>query len=216
MELRCGGFPSRIITKGYFPSLPISTISTFTKFKRGMKSETAGPNGAEQAIEIGRAEIRLKELNGCSPESALERFMRCCGSTKWAHRMVKARPFARITELEDAADRLWATCSREDWLEAFSAHPVIGRQSQNRWSQQEQSGVSTSPPEFRAAFADAHIRYEAKFGYIFIICAAGKTVIEILTALTERLNHDPQTEIQFAAEQQRLITRLRLRKLLSD
>ena len=174
------------------------------------------PYSAEQLIETDRIKIRLSALNDCSPEIAHGHLMRCCGSSTWAHLMTKARPFSTITELEDAADRAWAACSQEDWLEAFSAHPRIGQQSSNHWSRQEQSGVVSAPPEIRAALAEANRRYEAKFGYIFILCATDRTAEEALEMLQERLRNTPQAEIQNAAGQQRLITRLRLRKLLDE
>lgn len=129
--------------------------------------------------------------------------------------MEQARPFSNLTELEACADRIWRSCSREDWLEAFSAHPRIGDQSENRWSRQEQSAVAIAAPLLLKALAQANGAYEAKFGYTFIICAAGKNAAEILSALEQRLRNDAGSEIQNAAEQQRLILQLRLRKLLS-
>jgi OHCU decarboxylase len=128
--------------------------------------------------------------------------------------MVNARPFASLTELEDAADRVWAACSHEDWLEAFAAHPKIGQRSRNRWSQQEQSGVADAPLEVQIALDEANQKYEAKFGYIFIVCAISKTAGEMLTLLQQRLRNAPDVEIQHATEQQRLIIRLRLMRLL--
>jgi len=119
-------------------------------------------------------------------------------------------------ELEQAADRIWMASSREDWLEAFAAHPRIGQHSHNRWSQEEQSGVVIASSEIWSALAEANQIYEVKFGHIFILCATGKTALEILAILQQRLRNDPPTEIQIAAEQQRLITRLRLIKLLSE
>lgn len=130
--------------------------------------------------------------------------------------MTRSRPFLSLAELEEAADRIWAACSREDWLEAFAAHPKVGQQSESRWSGQEQSGVATSTVETRAALAEANQEYLAKFGYIFIVCATGKTAAGMLAMLRRRVGNDPSVEIRNAAEEQRFITRLRLRKLLSE
>jgi 2-oxo-4-hydroxy-4-carboxy-5-ureidoimidazoline decarboxylase len=58
--------------------------------------------------------------------------------------------------------------------------------------------------------------YEARFGYIFIVCATGKTGGEMLDALERRLGNDPETECQIAANEQIKITRLRLVKLLDE
>jgi 2-oxo-4-hydroxy-4-carboxy-5-ureidoimidazoline decarboxylase len=56
--------------------------------------------------------------------------------------------------------------------------------------------------------------YEKKFGYIFIVCATGKTAEEMLALLNERLKNDPEAELLIAAKEQNKITRLRLEKLL--
>lgn len=165
--------------------------------------------------EADRIEIRLGALNDCAPEMARVQFSRCCGSTRWVHGMEQARPFSDVRELETSADRMWASCSREDWLEAFSAHPRIGEASENRWSRQEQSRVEAAPSVLLETLALANRAYEAKFGYTFIVCATGKSAAEILAMVERRMHNDADKELENAAEQQRLILQLRLRKLLS-
>jgi allantoicase len=162
--------------------------------------------------ECGRIETRLAGFNAAGIEAAAAELTRCCGSSNWAARMAESRPFASLEELEEAADRLWAACAKEDWLAAFGAHPKIGQQSESRWSREEQSGSGEVPAEM----AERNREYEEKFGYIFIVCATGKTAPEMLDLLKQRLTNDPADEIRNAAEQQRLITRLRLRKLLTE
>ena len=166
--------------------------------------------------EADRIEIRIAALNDCAPEVARAQFKRCCTSSRWMHLMEQARPFAGIAELEAWAERAWASCSRDDWLEAFAAHPRIGESSGNRWSRQEQSGVAVAASEVLDALARANRAYEGKFGYTFIVCATGKSAGEMLVLLEQRLHNPPDMEIKNAAEQQRLILRLRLRKLLSE
>ena len=56
--------------------------------------------------------------------------------------------------------------------------------------------------------------YEEKFGRIFLLCATGRSAAEMLAILRERMQNDAATELREAAEQQRLITQLRLRKWL--
>jgi len=163
-----------------------------------------------------RIAIRLAALNDCAPEAAFFQFRRCCGSSKWAEQMVKVRPFASLEDVERYADYVWAGCSTQDLLEAFAAHPRIGEQCDSQWSRQEQSGSSSLTRAVKKELARANKRYEARFGYIFIISAAGKSTTDMLAILEERLDNDPREEIHIAAEQQRLITRLRLRKLMSQ
>lgn len=166
--------------------------------------------------EMDRIEIRLAALNDCAPETARSQLRRCCGSSKWVDRMELARPFSGMDELEKCADRVWASCSHEDWLEAFAAHPRIGDQSGNLWSKQEQSGVSAAASLVLTELAETNRVYEKKFGHTFIVCATGKSAAEMLQLLKQRLQNPAEEELKIAAEQQRLITRLRLRKLLAE
>jgi OHCU decarboxylase len=112
----------------------------------------------------------------------------------------------------------------DDWLEAFRAHPKIGEQKAaavqseqaQSWSAQEQSGVTDAATETKAELAARNQEYEQRFGFIFIVCATGKTSAEMLAILTERLQNDTETELRIAAEEQEKITRLRIAKMLCD
>ncbi len=84
------------------------------------------------------------------------------------------------------------------------------------WAAGEQAGVGHAADDVRQALADANREYERRFGYIYIVCATGRTADELLATVTERLRNDPDTELSVAAEEQRRITRLRLEKLLGQ
>ena len=71
-----------------------------------------------------------------------------------------------------------------------------------------------APATVQDRLAQGNREYEAKYGFIFIVFASGKTPDEILSLLEHRVTHDRQTEILNAANEQRLITRSRLQKLL--
>ena len=129
--------------------------------------------------------------------------------------MLALAPFAGPTELLDAADRTWRGLPPLDWLESFAAHPRIGEQSADARAAREQSGVNGAPADTLARLATGNRAYEAKFGYIYIVCATGKTALEMLEILESRLRNDPDTELRAAAEQQRQIMRIRLEKWLS-
>ncbi len=115
-----------------------------------------------------------------------------------------------------AADSHWAELDRSDWLEAFAAHPRIGESGGHApvTSQKEQSRVMGSAAPMLAAIAEENRRYEARFGHVFLISAAGRTAEEVLAALRLRMDNDPATELEVAAEEQRKITRLRLGGML--
>ncbi len=164
----------------------------------------------------------LERLNALSAEEAAAELLQCCGSTNWARRMAAQRPFRGLADLLDTGDRIWRELGREDWLEAFSRHPKIGEKAAaqagsvqtRRWSEQEQAGTRAAPQDVLEALAEANREYQARFGYIFIVCATGKSSEEMLALLRNRLQNDPGAELRIAAEEQRRITRLRLEKLL--
>ena len=151
------------------------------------------------------------------PESqAMELLRVSCGSSRWVSAMVARRPFGSHEAALDAADDIWSSLSGDDWREAFAHHPRIGEQTKNSVAAKEQSGVSGAANEVRQALAEANRDYEQRFGYIYIVCATGKTAEEMLAIAKDRLKNDPDTELKVAAEEQRKITRLRLQKLLEE
>ena len=168
--------------------------------------------------------MSLKELNH------LEKFFfeavlyDCCGSANWAEKMEEQRPFEDIETLYTIAKKIWfEDCKEADWLEAFTQHPKIGDikslekkfASTKEWSSQEQAGVNEASMEVLKALAAGNEAYEQKFGYIFIVCATGKTAAEMLDLLNERLPNEPGKEIHIAMGEQHKITEIRLEKLLS-
>ena len=166
----------------------------------------------------------LDTLNSLSPSDAVAELTKCCGSARWAERMAAERPFEVVAELLESTDRIWWELEPQDWLEAFSHHPKIGekRAAANQskgaaaWSEQEQEGTRNAREELLAELDALNRAYEDRFCFIFIVCATGKTTEEMLALLKERLGNDPDTELRIAAEEQRRITHLRLRKLLEQ
>ena len=166
----------------------------------------------------------LDRLNALRNEDAEAEFLKCCGSTAWAKAMSDARPFSNSDELSSKADEIWWNLDEEDWLEAFRAHPKIGEKKAaaaqsaeaQQWSAQEQSESERAAAETKTALADGNREYEQRFGFIFIICATGRSAEEMLAAMNGRLNNDAETELRVAAEEQRKITQLRLQKLLEN
>jgi len=158
--------------------------------------------------------MRLDHLNALDGESATRELRRCCGSTEWARLMAEARPFAGADAMAATADAVWRALAPADWLEAFAAHPRIGDRPTSAWASAEQSGSLAAPDELRERLGARNRDYEARFGYIFIVCATGKTAGEMLDILERRMPNGPDEELRVAAEEQRRITRLRLAKLV--
>jgi OHCU decarboxylase len=159
----------------------------------------------------------LDRFNRLSDEEAAGELLAVCHSRRWAKEVAAGRPYADVAALQRAADDVWLDLSPEDWREAFQAHPRIGEGggASAGWSRQEQAGVGGADQDLRERLARGNAEYEARFGQVFLISAAGRDASEILAALTERLGNDPDTELRVAAEEHRRITRLRLEKLMA-
>jgi 2-oxo-4-hydroxy-4-carboxy-5-ureidoimidazoline decarboxylase len=165
----------------------------------------------------------LERLNSLPPELARLDLQRCNGSSAWVERMLANRPFHTMEDLLTTAEREWAALGEADWLEAFSHHPKIGDvdslrkkfASTAQWAAGEQSSVQQADEETIRELAAGNAAYEQKFGFIFIICATGKSAKEMLAALQQRLPNERGAELRNAAGEQAKITALRLKKLSS-
>jgi OHCU decarboxylase len=166
----------------------------------------------------------INRLNELSAPDAEAEFLKCCGSTRWAQTMTQARPFAGLDDVLTGADRIWWSLSEADWLEAFRAHPKIGEKKAaaaqsveaQKWSAQEQAGVAQASARTISELAERNREYEDRFGFIFIVCASGKSSEEMLAIINERIRNNAETELRSAAAEQSKITRLRLEKLLNQ
>jgi OHCU decarboxylase len=167
---------------------------------------------------------QLQRLNSLSPDEAEEELLKCCGSRAWAGQISAARPFASLDDLIAESERVWWSLAPGDWLEAFHSHPKIGERKAaaptaaeaQRWSEDEQWGVRNSAQQTIDALAQLNREYEEKFGYIFIVCATGKSSDEMLAILRDRLGNGTEDELRNAAAEQAKITALRLRKLVTS
>ena len=135
--------------------------------------------------------------------------------------MAAARPFASDEQLLAAAGEIWNRLAPEDCLEAFAAHPRIGDvgalqakfAATRAWASAEQAGVAAASQDVLQRLLALNREYEWRFGYIFIVCATGKTANEMLAILESRLPNEPLAELRVAAAEQLKITQIRLRKL---
>jgi OHCU decarboxylase len=167
--------------------------------------------------------MTLAEFNVLPRYRAEEELQKCCSSAAWARGTARRRPFASFDRLLQAASEIWWQLDPADWMEAFRAHPPIGHSQSTAhtsaqaqaWSALEQSGMSRAGVGVTMNLEEANREYLEKFGYIFIVCATGKTAEEMLAILRSRLPNTPEQEIRVAAEEQNEITRLRLERLLT-
>ncbi len=166
--------------------------------------------------------MTIKTLNGLDSSEAAAQFNLCCGATNWIKIMNQSRPFQNKNEVYQQAESIWLSLSSEDWLEAFTHHPKIGNinslrkkfQNTKSISKNEQSGVNNATESTLKNLAESNQLYEDKFGFIFIVCATGKSSDEMLALIKMRLNNNAKIEMQNAAKEQNKITQLRLKTLL--
>lgn len=167
--------------------------------------------------------MTLHDLNILPKDQLKEELLKCCGSKTWVEKMLPFFPADDMVELLNDAEDQWYECSQADWLEAFTHHPKIGDieslkkkfASTAQWAGNEQGAVNSASDETLKALAKGNDEYEKKFGFIFIVCATGKSADEMLALLNERLPNTKEEEINNAMEEQNKITLLRLQKLLT-
>lgn len=166
--------------------------------------------------------MTLAVLNSLPLPQLEEALRQCCGATAWVERMSACFPVKDTAALFDTASSIWQTCSENDWKEAFSHHPQIGDLASlkqkfaatARWAAGEQAAVQQASESTLEELATGNHQYLEKFGYIFIVCATGRSAAEMLYLLKERLPNTPEEEIRVAMAEQEKITKIRLEKLL--
>jgi 2-oxo-4-hydroxy-4-carboxy-5-ureidoimidazoline decarboxylase len=162
-----------------------------------------------------------EKLNLLRDDQARQAFENCCAAPQWIEQMLSRRPFAGDATVFANAQEIWSSLSREQWLAAFAAHPKIGDlaslqkkfQNTTEWAAHEQSGVEQANDQTLHELSRCNRLYEEKFGYIFIVCATGKSASEMLSLLKSRIENDANMELSIAAAEQLKITLLRLEKL---
>jgi 2-oxo-4-hydroxy-4-carboxy-5-ureidoimidazoline decarboxylase len=167
-------------------------------------------------------EETLQWLNQLPADQAIEQFRRSCAAEPWCEKLASSRPFATVDSLHQAADTVFDRLTDDDWLEAFAAHPMIGDMASLRmkytgnreWSAGEQAGVAVATEQTLQSLAELNLAYREKFGFIFIVCASGKSASEMLELLMARIGNEASTELRNAAAEQRKITHLRIDKMI--
>ncbi|KAE8787572.1 uric acid degradation bifunctional protein TTL [Hordeum vulgare] len=151
---------------------------------------------------------------------SVEEVLRVNGSHRFAAALSAASPFDSLANALLAARRIWLNeVDVTGWLEAFAAHPPIGSTSSSvsKWSKEEQSAaLSTATDSTAQELSEWNAKYREKFGFVFMICASGRTAPEVLAELKRRYANRPVVELEAAAEEELKITELRLAKLFAS
>jgi 2-oxo-4-hydroxy-4-carboxy-5-ureidoimidazoline decarboxylase len=168
--------------------------------------------------------LTVRQLNALPAARAAELLAACCGAPRWVSSMIARRPYESLDSVFAAADNVWWSLDQHDWRDAFARHSRIGEaesapphdERERDWASGEQASVATAQDSVRNALVEANREYERRFGYIYIVCATGRSADEMLALARGRLHNSPKVELHVAAEEQRKITRLRLQKSLVD
>ena len=166
--------------------------------------------------------MKLEQLNKLPRPELHQELFTCCSSMAWVENLAKKRPFQDMTHLISEAEKVWSSLGERDWLEAFAGHPQIGDVSTlekkyaatSDWASSEQSGVGAASRETLLELADYNKKYLNKFGFIFIVCATGKSAQGMLDLLKGRIDNEREVELKIAAAEQFKITKIRLEKLI--
>lgn len=169
--------------------------------------------------------MNLNNFNKKSQSTAKEHLFQCCGSTNWVNQLMKYFPFSSEEDLVKKATQIWyEDCTETDWREAFTHHPKIGdvKSLEKKFAAtkhlagKEQAGIETATAATIQLLAQANTDYEEKNGFIFIVCATGKSAEEMLRLLQDRLKNSPEEELYIAMGEQQKITIIRFKKLLQE
>lgn len=163
--------------------------------------------------------MTLTEFNALPKEDAIAALYGCCHCQSWAKHVAERRPFINLEKLLTTANCFWTGVEEEQILEAFSGHARIGdiellRSRYAGRATQEQGQVLQASEATIQALYRLNTEYEEKNGFIFIVCASGKSAEDMLRLLQDRMDNPRAVELQNGAREQGEITRLRIATLI--
>ncbi|MBO6701602.1 MAG: 2-oxo-4-hydroxy-4-carboxy-5-ureidoimidazoline decarboxylase [Pseudomonadales bacterium] len=165
--------------------------------------------------------MTLEEFNDLGRQWQYEALLNCCSCEAWAARVPDGAPFESVDAVVESARNAWDKASENEVLEAFSGHPQIGdlealRNQYANTASAEQGQVVEADETVLIRLRDQNKAYLEKFGFIFIVCATGKSAEEMLALLDERIGNSREEELVNGAREQMAITELRIRKMVEN
>jgi 2-oxo-4-hydroxy-4-carboxy-5-ureidoimidazoline decarboxylase len=144
----------------------------------------------------------------------------CLHVSRWVDEVVAHTPFDSLDRLLAVAGEAAATLSPAEVDEALADHPRIGQASAGTgaaasFSRAEQASSASEDADLAARLTAGNAAYEAKFGRVFLIRAAGRTRPEILAELERRLRLEPSEEVAVVGQELRSIALLRIPQLFA-
>lgn len=164
--------------------------------------------------------MTLDEFNQLPVNTAVAQLCDICHCNNWAETLANLRPYEDLEHLLSTADMVWLQASEAQILETFSGHARIGdiallRSRYAGRATAEQGQVLDSSEAVLQELHQLNMDYEARYGFIFIVCASGKSAEEMLAILKARIDNGRSIELQNGAAAQGDINALRLKKLFA-
>jgi OHCU decarboxylase len=168
--------------------------------------------------------MTLAELNAMDRAAFVATLGGVFEHSRWvAERAFAARPFASVEALHRAMAGAMHAASAGEKLALIRGHPELAgramvRDALTADSSAEQSGAGLtqcSPAEF-ARLTDLNARYNAKFGFPFILAVKGCDRAGVIAEFARRLERDADAEFAEALAQIARIARFRLAEKLPD
>ncbi len=165
--------------------------------------------------------MQLEEFNILAPAGAAATVAVWAAIPAWVDAVVAARPYPSVDDVHNRANALARAWTDADLDAALAHHPRIGQKAagpgaEAAASTREQASMTTASASTTEAMAMANADYEARFGRVFLIRAAGRSAEEMLGEARRRLGNDDTAEAAEARDQLRQIALLRLRTTLED
>jgi 2-oxo-4-hydroxy-4-carboxy-5-ureidoimidazoline decarboxylase len=155
-------------------------------------------------------------LDDANADEARGLLLTLTASPAWADQLLAGRPYGAVTPLLDRSDALVTGLPEIEVDAALAGHPRIGERAQSldadsaARSAREQAGMANADDQLKADLARGNAEYEARFGRIYLVAAAGRSAQELVGLLQDRLGNDPVTELDVVRRELARITRLRL------
>lgn len=163
--------------------------------------------------------MKLSDFNSLDQPEAVDFLLSCAHVERWAQEIAAARPYGSVDDVVEATRACANPWTDEEIDSALARHPRIGERAKGedadaRMSRAEQAGLGIDD-EIQRRLDAGNAAYEEKFGFVFLIRAAGRSAQEILDSLDERMKNTPEEERYIAADQLRQIAALRLEGMIS-
>lgn len=167
--------------------------------------------------------MNIQHFNQLSHAEAIAQLQHCVNIRSWFEGIAAARPFASQADLLGFAKTQADSWCWQDIQAALDTHPKIGEkkavkdlsQEEQLFSDQEQANIQLDQSS-EQQLLDANLDYQNKFGFIFLIKAAGLTTQQIMQQLQLRLTNSPEVEKPIVHQNLTGIALLRLSQLVTE